>query len=295
MSEAHAGRIGNMAAPAIGTTPTNITAAATTAAATAAPGERPGPGANPSPYSSRKDSAAASRKASSTTNIPLSNTKTGVTTPSANNTCNNVAGNSVNSRMNSDPATNDCDIMGTPATTILGQAHEAVPSTHNASDTRHLPNTVSANIYSDSGSIAVQDWESTLSPNTASRARGFSVSSSTGRASAAATELFFSGDTHGYGYVLDICNDGSVPSTQHHFIPRTAAPNMDKASMEYAEAKDCFAVIDPAICEEFIYAYFRYVHPMLPIIDIGDFLDRHWGVSTEPIIQLQPQCGLKDR
>lgn len=46
MSEAHAIRIGNMAAPAIGTTPTNITAAATTAAATAARGEQPGPGAN---------------------------------------------------------------------------------------------------------------------------------------------------------------------------------------------------------------------------------------------------------
>ena len=61
---------------------------------------------------------------------------------------------------------------------------------------------------------------------------------------------------------------------------------MDKAALEYAEAKDCFAVIDPAICEEFIYAYFRYVHPMLPIIDIGEFLDKHWGISTEPISML---------
>jgi hypothetical protein len=28
------------------------------------------------------------------------------------------------------------------------------------------------------------------------------------------------------------------------------------------------------------------VHPMLPIIDIGDFLDRHRGISTEPISML---------
>ncbi|KAG9763796.1 hypothetical protein KCU73_g1258, partial [Aureobasidium melanogenum] len=249
MSEAHAIRIGNMAAPAIETTPTNITAAATTAAATAAPGEQPGPGANvvtrrradacatchhkkircdldPSAYRpcsscaslgipcrrrqrksyayaalrflrpllSRKDSAAASRKASSTTNIPPSNNNTGVTTPATNNTCNNIAGNSVISRMNSGPATNDSDILGTPATTLLGQAHEAVPYIHNSSDTRDLPNTVSADIHSDSRSIAVQGWGSALSPDTAPSAGGFSVSSSTGRASAAATELFFSGE-----------------------------------------------------------------------------------------------------
>lgn len=96
--------------------------------------------------------------------------------------------------MISGPATNESDIMGTPATTLLGQAHEAVPSIHNASDTRNLPNTVSANIHSDSRSIAVQDWGSALSPNTAPSAGGFSVSSSMGKASAAATELFFSGE-----------------------------------------------------------------------------------------------------
>lgn len=32
---------------------------------------------------------------------------------------------------------------------------------------------------------------------------------------------------------------------------------MDKADLAYAEAKGCFAVLSPAVCEDFIHAYFH--------------------------------------
>lgn len=94
------------------------------------------------------------------------------------------------------------------------------------------------------------------------------------------------GDQHGYGYVLDMCNTGRGPSEQHHLIPKAAADAMDEADVAYANAKGCFAIPDPAACEDLIHAYFHYVHPTLPIIDIDDFFDRYWGTSTAPFSML---------
>lgn len=133
-------------------------------------------------------------KASSTTSITNSNNSTLDVNPSAaKNTCNNVAQSSGSSSISSDHANTAADIMTTPATTLLGHAHEIVSSKHNASDTRYAPSTVSTTVQSDTRSVAIQDWEPVVSPNTAPSAGGFSASSSTGRAGAAATELFCSG------------------------------------------------------------------------------------------------------
>jgi len=83
-----------------------------------------------------------------------------------------------------------------------------------------------------------------------------------------------------------MCNSGRGPTEQHHLIPKAAADAMDEADVAYANAKGCFAIPGPAECEYLIHAYFHFVHPTLPIVDINDFFDRYWGASAAPFSML---------
>jgi hypothetical protein len=66
-------------------------------------------------------------------------------------------------------------------------------------------------------------------------------------------------------------------------IPRTAAKALQAEDLEYLKAKGCFSLPSADVCTALVESYFRFVHPMFPIIDTHEFLARYSKFGVQQI------------
>ncbi|KAH6869049.1 fungal-specific transcription factor domain-containing protein [Thelonectria olida] len=84
------------------------------------------------------------------------------------------------------------------------------------------------------------------------------------------------------------CDSSNVDNDSHFVAPSPGNPNSDQANwkrlettdgaycnVEYLESQGCFRVPTEPILDEFLQHYFLHVHPMLPILNEGDFWNDH--------------------
>lgn len=77
----------------------------------------------------------------------------------------------------------------------------------------------------------------------------------------------------GYGAILDAAGETSV---RHFYVPATAEKALAAEDLEYLKAKGCFIL--PKESKQLLEAYFRFVHPIFPVID-GPLLLQDYAVS----------------
>lgn len=64
--------------------------------------------------------------------------------------------------------------------------------------------------------------------------------------------------------------------TQHILLSQSTATAVSSEDMKYLEAKGCFSLPSHETRDHLVYCYFQYVHPLFPIIDVGDFMERYY-------------------
>lgn len=62
--------------------------------------------------------------------------------------------------------------------------------------------------------------------------------------------------------------------------------DLPEPRLQYLKAMECFRLPSPARCAELLEIFFSYVHPMVPIIDRGDFLSSYYGGDKAPSLVL---------
>jgi len=75
----------------------------------------------------------------------------------------------------------------------------------------------------------------------------------------------------GYGDILEMVGSGTT--TRHFEVYATAERQLDADDLNYLDAKGCFAL--PEQSEELLEAYFKYVHPTFPVIDVSEFSQKY--------------------
>lgn len=95
----------------------------------------------------------------------------------------------------------------------------------------------------------------------------------------------FVGDHQGIGALLVATDSDTAKDNQrrHLMIPRTAAKALQPEDLEYLKSKGCFSLPAADICDALVESYFRFVHPLLPILDGQEFLDRYTKYSVQQI------------
>ncbi|KAF9888248.1 hypothetical protein FE257_008817 [Aspergillus nanangensis] len=58
------------------------------------------------------------------------------------------------------------------------------------------------------------------------------------------------------------------------------------ARLQFMRAVHCFNLPPPAQCSQLLEIYFRYIHPMLPVVDRRDFLSMYYGTDNPPPLVL---------
>jgi hypothetical protein len=71
----------------------------------------------------------------------------------------------------------------------------------------------------------------------------------------------------GYGTILDAAGGAA---DRHFFIPASAEASLAAEDLEYLKVKGCFTL--PEESRELVEAYFRFVHPVFPVIDASTFM-----------------------
>jgi len=87
------------------------------------------------------------------------------------------------------------------------------------------------------------------------------------------------------GMVLD-ASDFS-PQASRYLDPRTSRRCQQPEDLAYLRIKGCFSLPSQNVCEELVCCYFQLVHPSLPIIDAGRFLEdfvNHRYINTNLLV-----------
>ena len=86
----------------------------------------------------------------------------------------------------------------------------------------------------------------------------------------------YSGDQQGLKIVVDICKPDRKSSANHFIVPRAAATSsLSPEDLSALQARGCFSLPSEAVREGLLRSYFHHVHPMLPIIDAGKFVNEY--------------------
>lgn len=84
------------------------------------------------------------------------------------------------------------------------------------------------------------------------------------------------GDQQGLGLVVDICKPHREFRGNHFMVPQAVAmSSLLPEDLAALNAKGCFSLPSVEIREGLLQCYFRYVHPFLPILDVGSFLHQY--------------------
>ncbi|OJJ32923.1 hypothetical protein ASPWEDRAFT_42951 [Aspergillus wentii DTO 134E9] len=79
---------------------------------------------------------------------------------------------------------------------------------------------------------------------------------------------FYTGDTPGFGAVLDLCSPSQQPVPRHIMIPSKTATALSDQDREWLQYKGVFNLPRSDTCYELLRAYFHHVHPMMPVVDV---------------------------
>lgn len=91
------------------------------------------------------------------------------------------------------------------------------------------------------------------------------------------------GDPRGVTLVADICEPDRKNKSGHFLIRNTINASPAPEDLDYLRIKGVFSLPAAPICDALIRAYFHYVHPFLPIIDVGSFLCMYESDEREKV------------
>lgn len=69
----------------------------------------------------------------------------------------------------------------------------------------------------------------------------------------------------------------------HFLLPNGIVSSFDPDDLEYLRLKGAFVFPEVRVRDALVRAYFHYVHPFFPIIDIQEFLPKHEDAALDRI------------
>lgn len=98
----------------------------------------------------------------------------------------------------------------------------------------------------------------------------------------------------GSGPINSSCSDGlppkgSIPDVAYLYYPFLSLGNLANLpphDVNFPESQGCFRVPIPGLLEQFLRKYFLHVHPLLPLVNEGEFWD---AFSLEPQSPARPE------
>uniref|UniRef100_A0A0B7KNF3 Xylanolytic transcriptional activator regulatory domain-containing protein n=1 Tax=Bionectria ochroleuca TaxID=29856 RepID=A0A0B7KNF3_BIOOC len=91
------------------------------------------------------------------------------------------------------------------------------------------------------------------------------------------------GDPTGICAVANICEPDGADRSGHYLLPNGIFASLDPEDQEYLRRKGVFVFPEARVRENLVQAYFHYVHPFFPIVDIQDFLPKHESGALDKI------------
>ncbi|KAB8218256.1 C6 transcription factor [Aspergillus novoparasiticus] len=96
-----------------------------------------------------------------------------------------------------------------------------------------------------------------------------------GRNRRAGQAPFYTGESPGFGSVLDLCSPPQQPVPRHILLqPKRSIP-LSAEDREYLQYKGVFNLPRSDTCDELLRAYFHHVHPILPVVDVTSVLSSY--------------------
>lgn len=83
--------------------------------------------------------------------------------------------------------------------------------------------------------------------------------------------------------MANICEPEGADSSGHFLLPNGIFASLDLEDQEYLRRKGAFVFPESRVRESLVRAYFHYVHPFFPIVDIQDFLPKHESGALDKI------------
>ncbi|UPL02901.1 hypothetical protein LCI18_013835 [Fusarium solani-melongenae] len=84
-----------------------------------------------------------------------------------------------------------------------------------------------------------------------------------------------------------LSTSAGVTFVYYRFLSVDNIHNMLPADLNYVESQGCLKVPERSALDQLVQQYFRYVHPILPLMDEADFWDMYYQQSTEtPAVQI---------
>ncbi|TWU70773.1 hypothetical protein ED733_000899 [Metarhizium rileyi] len=100
-----------------------------------------------------------------------------------------------------------------------------------------------------------------------------SASSRSGTSARAPDSWLYLGDENGLlGPTLNICHHNTYNLSGHVFMPVTDHSTLDPEDLQLLRRKGCFTLPPQEVQDALISAYFHYVYPLAPVIDVADFM-----------------------
>ncbi|KAK2670487.1 hypothetical protein RAB80_012909 [Fusarium oxysporum f. sp. vasinfectum] len=91
------------------------------------------------------------------------------------------------------------------------------------------------------------------------------------------------GDPTGVCAIANICEPEGADKSGHFLLPNGIVASLDPEDQEYLRRKGAFVFPEARIRDSLVRAYFHYVHPFFPIIDVQDFLPKHESATLDRV------------
>lgn len=117
------------------------------------------------------------------------------------------------------------------------------------------------------------------------------------------------GEAQGIRSIFHASGDDTLASNSHFWVPKAEPSPLPPEDYNYLYAKGALSLPPSHLCWELIDKYFRYVYPMLPVVDPSSFLASYQrngpgGVSilllqsmffTASNVSQPPLCSIGER
>ncbi|KID99183.1 Transcription factor, fungi, partial [Metarhizium majus ARSEF 297] len=88
--------------------------------------------------------------------------------------------------------------------------------------------------------------------------------------------LYYLGDERGpLALAINICREDGLKSSRHALLPMNNSAPLTPQDWQYLEQRGCFSLPSREMQDALLRAYFHYVHPFAPVIDVADFVYRY--------------------
>lgn len=91
------------------------------------------------------------------------------------------------------------------------------------------------------------------------------------------------GDPTGVCAIANICEPEGADKSGHFLLPNGIVASLDPEDQEYLRRKGAFVFPEARVRDSLVRAYFHYVHPFFPIIDVQDFLHKHESATLDRV------------